>query len=316
MNKKLVWGIIVLLIAAGVGFFFYKKTTGSSSKQVKTVEVIKGDLNITLSGNGNAAPQNRVEIKPPIGGRIETIVVQEGSTVRKGQILAWMSSTERAALLDSARNQGPREMAKWEDLYKPIPIVAPVNGTLILRNVNPGQTIGTSEAAFVLSDQLIIKVQVDESDIAKIKLGQQADVVLDAHPDSPFTGRVDKIAFEAITVNNVTIYQVDILPDKPQDFLRSGMSCSVTFQLLTKKDVLLAPTVAIISKRGKSFIKKGKDLVPVKVGLSDGKSTEIISGATEGERIALPQFKRSSGQQSSNPFAPARQNNNNRRQQQ
>jgi macrolide-specific efflux system membrane fusion protein len=52
-------------------------------------------------------PQNRLEIKPPIAGRAEEVLVNEGELVKAGQIIAWMSSTDRAALLDAARAQGP-----------------------------------------------------------------------------------------------------------------------------------------------------------------------------------------------------------------
>ena len=53
----------------------------------------------------------------------------------KGQILAWMSSTERAALMDAARSKGPEEVSRWEELYRPTPILAPIRGTVISRNI-------------------------------------------------------------------------------------------------------------------------------------------------------------------------------------
>ena len=68
-----------------------------------------------------------MEIKPPIAGRIEKLLVDEGDDVTSGQILGWMSSTDRAAILDAARAQGPEESKRWEDAYKPTPIVAPLS---------------------------------------------------------------------------------------------------------------------------------------------------------------------------------------------
>ncbi len=319
MKRYIKWGILLVIVCGiGLGVYINKEKKAESANSVKLVTVKKGDLYISLSSNGNVAPKNRVEIKPPISGRIERIIVEEGDYVQKGQTLAWMSSTERAALLDSVRNQGSAEMAKWQELYKPIPIVAPVSGTIIAKNINPGQTVNSADALYVLSDNLIIKVQVDESDIAKIFAGQKAKVVLDAHSEKPFKGRVDKIALEAQTVNNVTIYTVDVLPVSAVPFMRSGMSCSVTFEIETKNDVLLIPTTAIISKRGKTFVKQGEKMVAIQTGSSDGRYTEVTSGLSEGDEISVAQLKRKTGQQSSNPFAPNnRQNNsgNQRRQQ-
>src|SRR6185369_15253119 len=99
--------------------------------------------------------RNRVEIKPPISGRIEQLLVEEGQKVQAGQILAWMSSTDRAAILDAARAQGPEVFAKWQDDYKPTPVVSPLSGVVILRNVVVGQTVDSSIVVYALADVLM-----------------------------------------------------------------------------------------------------------------------------------------------------------------
>jgi macrolide-specific efflux system membrane fusion protein len=91
----------------------------------RTVAPERGDIRKFISTTGTVEPRNRLEIKPTIAGRVESVLVVEGQAVRRGQLLAWMSSTERAALIDAARMQGEAELGYWENAYKPTPIIAP-----------------------------------------------------------------------------------------------------------------------------------------------------------------------------------------------
>jgi len=88
-----------------------------------------------------------------------------------------------------------------------------VDGEVIVSKDYSGQTITTADVVIVLSDHLIVQAQVDETDIGKIKLGQEVKLTLDAYPQIKITGKVNHIYYESLIVNNVTIYQVDILPD-------------------------------------------------------------------------------------------------------
>ena len=78
-------------------------------------------LRRTVESTGEVRPDNRLEVKSPIAGRIETLLVNEGDLVEKGQIVAWISSTERATLLDTARAKGADELKYWEEIYKAAP---------------------------------------------------------------------------------------------------------------------------------------------------------------------------------------------------
>ena len=222
--NKLLW-VVVLLLAVVIVLMFVipKKTTAVDQKYTVT----KGSIKIFVSTTGTVLPQNRLEIKPPLAGRIESILVVEGQHVKKGQTLAYMSSSDRAALLDAARGQGIQKLKQWEDTYKPIPLIAPIDGEVIVRAVEPGQSVTASDPVLVLSDRLIIQAQVDETDIGKIQLGQKAMIVLDAYSDQTIEGLVDHVYYESKTVNNVTMYNVDILPNKVPDFFRSGMSANI-----------------------------------------------------------------------------------------
>src|SRR5262249_847261 len=162
-------------------------------------------------------------IKPPIGGRIEKLLVDEGDRVSAGQILGWMSSTDRAAIMDAARSQGPEELKHWEDSYKPTPIVAPLAGTLLLRNVVVGQTVDPTTVIYAMSDKLIVKADVDETDIGRVRLGMAARVTLDSYPNEPINGTVFQILYEGVNTSNVITYGVKIEPKSVPPFFRSQM---------------------------------------------------------------------------------------------
>lgn len=296
MKKWLGIAIVALLIFA-TGFYFWRQQA-KPTETYQEITVHRGDLNITVLATGTVQPKNRLEIKAPVAGRIEQILVKEGQKIRKGQILAWMSSTERAAMLDAARAQGEEAFKKWSALYLATPVLAPIAGTLILKNVEPGQTFTTTDAIFVMSDHLTVKAQVDETDIAQIKLKAKATIVLDAYPQNSLDAYVDQIAFDSTTVNNVTTYLVDVVPFDVPDFMRSGMTANVNFDVSSKQDALLVPAEALKIQDGETQVllkdtsqKKGFVLREIKTGLSDGKFTEVLEGLKENDIILVTQFK-------------------------
>lgn len=312
-NKSMwVWSVVLFLLGLGGGTYLFIRSKAQESVTYKEYRVEKGDLDVTISSTGIVQPENRVEVKAPIAGRVEEVLIQEGDPVTKGQTLAWMSSTERAALLDAARSKGEKEAKEWERMYRSTPILAPIAGMIIQRNIESGQTFTTQDPIFVMSDRLTVKAQVDETDIAKIKLKEKAKITLDAYPDQSIEGHVDQIAFDAKTVNNVTTYIVDVLPENPPAFMRSGMTANVVFEVETKSDVLLIPQDAVKIENGKSVVQvpdpssRGTPTtVEVQTGISDGKRIEILQGLEEGAKILLPEFrlgKKKTG--SSNPFSP------------
>ena len=303
--------VVVVAAAAAYGMWKFRETREKPPKIFREVAVERGTIRRTILATGVVEPQNRVEIKPPISGRIDDVMVQEGELVTKGQILAWMSSSERAALLDAARAKGAAELAHWEDLYKPAPLLAPLDGMIIARKVEPGQTVTATDAVLVLADRLIVKAQVDETDIGQIKSGQAAEIVLDAYADVTVPARVDHIAYEAETVNNVTVYEVDVLPENVPDFMRSGMTANVTVLAARKEGVLLLPAEAVRrSETGATVllpVAGNEEGLPktVETGLDDGKHVELVSGVAEGDKVLVPAFTLPQGANKlSSPFAP------------
>jgi membrane fusion protein, macrolide-specific efflux system len=308
--KKRVWAALAIIVLGAAAVWKWR-SGGEAGPTFESVRVEKGDIEVTVSATGVVQPQNRVEIKPPIAGRAEEILVREGETARKGQVLAWMSSIERAALLDAARAKGPEELAHWEDLYKPTPLIAPLSGVIISRDFEPGQTVTAQDPVLVMSNRLIVKAQVDETDIGRAKVGQKALITLDAYPREPVPARVDHIAYEAATVNNVTIYEVEVVPEHVPDFMRSGMTANVTFMIAAKRGVLLLPAEAVQQGDDGSFVrvpsaKEGETRrQEVRTGLSDVKNIEILEGLGEGDTVLVASFRLpSSGGGGNSPFSP------------
>src|SRR5437879_3423656 len=100
MKKFLIILIALALAAWGAWKWLGPKPAGSGQAWQRA-ELTRGDIIIGVQATGNVQPQNRVAIKAPVPGRIEQVLVREGDWVKRGQILAWMSSGDRASLLDA-----------------------------------------------------------------------------------------------------------------------------------------------------------------------------------------------------------------------
>lgn len=308
--------IIIIAAAAAVllaVMLIVIKKNGKTAAVSRIVVPHVGTINSSVSATGTVLPYNRLEIKPQVNGRMETVLVEEGQKVRRGQVLGWMSSTERAALIDAARAQGAGSLKYWEEAYRPIAVVAPINGTVIVRGIEPGQTALTTTAILVLSDRLIVKADLDETDIGRVKRGQRVIITLDAYPDVKVGGRVDLIEFESKTVNNVTMYEVNIIPDTVPDVYRSGMTADVSIIEKAKEDALLLPVEAVVTdgNRHYAWVLSGKSKDPVKkeiqVGMADDQNMEILSGITAADRVAVMANGVSlEAKSSTNPFMPKR----------
>ena len=311
-NKK--WkfylGLLVALVILTT-LIIRTKQNESSNEVIKEISPTYGDVQTFISTIGTVQPQNRLEIKPPISGRIEEILVKEGERAKVGQTVARMSSTERAALLDAARAQGEETLKYWQGAYKPTPLIAPIDGEVIVRAVEPGQTVTSNDVVIVLSDRLIVKAQVDEVDIGSVKVGQKAIISLDAYPEIKVNSIVDHISYESKIVNNVTIYEVDIAPESIPDVFRSGMSANVDIIEKSKEDVLLIPLEAVKKDKEGSFVLLSQGEKPVRrrveIGIFDERNVEVISGIEAEDKILIVTQKYSPSQDTSSrrsPFMP------------
>ncbi len=290
--------LIAVIAAAAVGGAVWKYEVAGSRRdrggRAKTVAAVVGTIEQSIDATGSVAPENRVEIKPPVGGRVERLLVDEGDKVATGMVVAWMSSTDRTAILDAARAQGSEQVKKWEDAYKPTAVFASLPGEVILRNVVVGQAVDAGTVLFAVADTLIVNAQVDESDIGKIKLGQKARIRLDAYPDQPVDGKVFDILFEGKNVSNVITYGVKIRPDRVPPFFRSQMTANVNFLVKRKEDALLVPVAAVKDGPGGKKIVAlppgadgSSEMREVATGIETDEQVEIVSGLAAGEKVLI-----------------------------
>lgn len=313
-HKLPIYLLVLIIIALGI-IIFNKTAHKTSDESMQEVELGIGNIEIATTATATVQPQNRLELKPPINGRLEKILVKEGDAVKEGQTLAWMSSTERAALLDAAEAKGEESVKYWEEVYKAAPLISPIDGEVIVSKDYPGQTITSSDVVMVLSDHLIVQAQVDETDIGKVRVGQPANISLDAYPQIEISGKVNHIYYESQVVNNVTIYQVDILPDKVPDMFRSGMSATVSIIEEAKNNVMTLPLGAVSWNKDGAYVFVRRlpgakpDKVKVEIGISDDKNVEIVSGLNSNDNVVLVTQKYKAPQASkgsTNPFMPSR----------
>jgi len=313
MNKKFkIILVITLFLIAGVFIVMRFKPKVDTDNIVREVMVTRGSIQTIISTTGTVLPKNRLEVRPPVSGRIESILVKEGQKVKVGATLAWMSSTERAALLDAARGGGKEKLKYWQEAYKPIALLAPIDAEVIVATTQPGQTVTTLDAVIVLSDALIVRAQVDETDIRKINLGQKAQIILDAYPDTKINASVEHMYYESKTVNNVTIYEVDLIPESIPDFFRSGMNTTINFIENSKEDILIIPVEAVYLDKDESFVlikNQGQiDLLrqPVELGITDDKFIEVLSGVQEKDILVIKnkKFVLPKSDTGSSPFTP------------
>jgi macrolide-specific efflux system membrane fusion protein len=180
------------------------------------------------------------------------------------------------------------------DVYKPAPIVAPLDGFIILKSIVPGQTVTNADSVLSMADILIVQAQVDETDLANVSLGQPVDMQLDAYPGKVIKGKVLHIEYDAQVVNNVTIYVVYVMPVSVPPYFRSGMSASVSFITKEKDNILLIPLRAIKQIGSTTYAfqydngSKSAKPIQVKTGLEDINNAELISGLNEGDKIVIP----------------------------
>jgi len=130
-------------------------------------------------------------------------------------------------------------------------ISSPINGIVISRNVNVGQTVAASFQApvlFIIANDLRemqVTCSVDEADIGKVKEGQRAKFTVDAFPDDTFYGKVTQVRFSPVEVQNVVTYDTIIEVENPELKLKPGMTATVTIIVAERKGVLVVPNQAL-----------------------------------------------------------------------
>jgi HlyD family secretion protein len=199
-------------------------------------------------------------------------------------------------------------------------IYSPVDGIVISRNVDVGQTVAASfqtPTLFTIAQDLT-KMQIDtnvaEADIGKVKVGQDVEFTVDAYPDTTFTGTVWQKRQAPITVQNVVTYDVVVQVGNRDFKIMPGMTANVSVITSTKDGVLRIPNAALRfrpadrapekvvggEKKGPGIwvLENGRPKrVGITLGISDGSYTEVLSGdLKEGQLLIIESLKKSKTQ--------------------
>lgn len=303
--KKLLWIGAAVVAVIVIGFYLVRIRNGNNGGQplYETARVERRNIEVKVLSTGTIQPYTRVEVTSPVNGRIDAVEVDEGESVKDGDILAWISSEERVALLDAARSelveaqkQGDQEVLEAARMaydvaqraYRAVPLTNSISGEVIARSCQPGQNVSTQTVLFVISDRLVAGVEVDEADIGEIQPNQDARITLDAFPYESIEGKVTKVSREGEVVSNVVVYDVLVEPEDVPPHWSSGMTANVEFLIQARNDILAIPKSAVREKDGGRFV-----LVldgnprphPIETGISDGKVVEVTRGLMEGETV-------------------------------
>lgn len=217
--------------------------------------------------------------------------------------------TVDTAKLKQARAQVMQSQASLKQLEEQLSyttIVAPMDGMILSRDVEMGDAVSSilvlgSTATLVMTEgdisQVYVHGKVDEADIAHVYMNQPARIKVESFRDRVFHGKVTKIAPLGVEKDNVTTFEVRVSIDNPGGELKANMTANAEILLDEHKGVLTVPENAVIYDGQKNASvevpdksqKDGKRKLAVKVGLSNGSVTEILSGLKEGEKVLMQQ---------------------------
>ncbi len=182
-------------------------------------------------------------------------------------------------------------------------IVSPVDGIVVSRNVDVGQTVAASfqtPTLFSIAQDLTkmqIETSIDEADIGRIEAGQEVEFTVDAYPDNTFHGTVDEVRIAPVTVSNVVTYVVIVKVDNGDLRLKPGMTANVSIIVANRDRVLKIPNAALRFKppvkddpaaRTQNVNKPGTDIS----GSTNGQSVRAVTTNKGEEQSALEKGKR------------------------
>ncbi len=320
-HKKLSLVAIVILIV--LGYFLFPK----SQKPILTQNASIENLVKTVSVTGKVDSDNSVNLVFQAGGNLDYLGVKVGDTVKKGQLIAslnkdnlWAAfrqaqqdftaakaaseqyysgntnATEsydqkvKRTALDATQNKAYDNMVIAQKAVYNSNLYSPIDGIVTRADADAVGMNVTAATVFTVIDpnSLVFKLEVDQADIGKIALGQKVKIVLDAFPDKTFIKSVDKIDFVShATTSGGNAYYVN--SSLPLDLgFRIGMAGNADIIVATKDNVLTIPASGVMDDN--TVYKKLNDKyvkTKVKIGLQNDTLSEIISGLSEGDTVAI-----------------------------
>ena len=356
--KLLIAVALVVICSIGAYTYYEHTVSASKAGAVETAEVTRMNIKSSISATGVISPVNSVEVSPKITARISTVAVKENDRVEKGQIVATLDGKDYAAKKDQAQYKLTNAQLKYErakalyeagagskqdldnaqfeydtaasslseaesDVAETV-ITAPMSGVVVGEPKTPGTMAvqGNSSPTVIMriadtgTKQIIAKV--DETDIGKIKVGQDATFTVDSYTNKTFTAHVSKISQTDTTYSwdttnttssasassaSVIYYYVTLDVDDPNDDLRLGMTARVDISTSQKENALVVPIAALKTNNSGSYVVVVHDdgsteNVMVQTGIYSDDYVEITSGLSVGDKVSIAYT--SSGKSSEN----------------
>jgi HlyD family secretion protein len=205
-------------------------------------------------------------------------------------------SEEDIAVTEAAVEEARISLAQAQDQLADALLTAPMDGTVLVVNVNAGEWASPGAPAIMLgAKELILDVQIDEIDVAQLADGQAAHLSFDALKDEVFEGTVTQIAPASTNVGGAVAYAVEISFDPDDRPVRLGMTADVEIVSDSADGALLVPNQAIEADRqaGQYFVTRqladgSIQRLEVRIGLRDESHTQILEGVGEGDQLVLP----------------------------
>jgi HlyD family secretion protein len=207
---------------------------------------------------------------------------------------------------ESQVQQAQASLKQLEEQLSYTTVTSPIDGVVLSRDVQMGDAVSsilvlgsTATLVMTLGDthQVYVKGKVDESDIAKVYLGQAARIKVQSFPNRTFAGRVTKIAPLGVEKDNVTTFEVQISIDNPGGELKANMTANAEIVLEEHKNALTVPEQAVLYDKDRNASvwvpdahgKDGHRVVSIKTGISNGNHVEVLSGLKSGDKVVLQQ---------------------------
>ncbi len=315
MKRGLPW-ILAVLVVLGVGLWFGRQRLAPPA--VELITPTRGVALDAVYATGTVEPSLEIRIAPRTPGRIVELLVDEGDTVRRGQLLARLDDADlRASVaeleararyaqgqfertrelrtqalvaadaLDRARTDleaAEAALRRARELLAQMRLTAPAPGTIIRRDAEIGEYAAVNTPLFYLAgpEPLRISADVDEEDLPRVRIGQRVLIRSDAFPDRSFEGRVSEITPRGDTVARSYRVRIAFVGDVP---LPIGMSTEINIVVEQRDDALLLPVSALVGDAVWVYSQGRVSRRPLRIGVRAPERVEVLEGLANGERV-------------------------------
>lgn len=290
-------------VQMGGGIFGYKINVkiknpgGYSVGDVAQVTVTNSEGTYQGMNNGEIIEVKEESIISKIGGKVKTVKVENGGYVNKGDIVATIEGDDIELQIAEQQNIIKKNQTQLNDLTVGDTVYSPMKATVLQVDVSGEEVVDRNTVLMTVADleNMEVVLDVDELDITKITLGQQANITSEVFKDEGFTGKVSKISMEGKNNNGVTTYEVTIHLDDRKS-LMSGMNVDIEI-LSDKRDNVIVVPIDAIHKLNGEYMVTVKDTdgnnsdLKVELGLANKDNVEIVSGLEEGDVVVYDKMQ-------------------------